>query len=305
MKITLYVQDIECDSCVTLIERSLKPLQGINGYQVRKDSIEIDFDPSLIRQEAIQSAIMQKGFRTSSAPLSRMSYKARLEDFKHSPHKYKVERSMLKISGISFLGLLLIQAAIYLALFIASPGFIGRYAQWLIYLDITIVSIAASLWHLKAYKGAVTSMTGMMLGMTVGMQGGFMIGAVLGATNGMFIGSMIGMLAGVSLGLYAGKDSGILGALQGMMSGLMGGTMGAMLTVMLLGDNVDLFMPVFMAINVLIMWGMSYMVYEEMVEDKPVQVKPADFATFFAYVFVAMVLLGLVMILGPKSLLIA
>ena len=305
MKTTVYVQDIECESCVRLVERGIKTLQGINEYTVQKDSIVIEYDPSLIKEESIIEAIASRGYAASRYPLTKMSFKRRLGDILKNRHKYAVERRMLFISFVSFLALLLIDAITYVAFFQGIPGFFAQSWQWFLYLDITVVSIAASIWHLKAYKGAITSMTGMMLGMTLGMQAGFMIGAVIGATNGMFVGSMIGMIGGVILGTFGGKDTGIMGALQGMMSGLMGGTMGAMLTVMMFTDHVLLFMPVFMLINVVIMWGMSYMVYEEIVEEKSVRIEPADFSAFFSYVFVFTIVLGIIMLYGPKSALVA
>jgi len=305
MKTTLYVQDIECDSCVRLIERTLKRLQGINEYAVKKDRVVIDYDPSLVKAETISEAITLNGYRTSTYPLARVSYKQRWRDFTANRRKYWVEWRMLAYIMASLLFLLAIDGTLYLIFFQGETGFLNHYWQWLLYLDITVVTIGAALWHLKAYKGAVTSMTGMMLGMTLGMQAGFMVGAVVGATNGMFTGSMTGMGAGILLGAYAGKESGIMGAMQGMMSGLMGGTMGAMVTVMLLADHVAIFMPFFMAINVLILWAMSYMVYEEIVEEKRVRVAPADFSLFFSYVFVFALLIGIIMVYGPKSLLVA
>ncbi len=304
MKITLYVQDIECESCTRLIEKGMKTLQGINGYVFKKDSVEVDYDPSLLKEEAIIEAISSRGYAASKYPLTKTSFKRRLSDFLKNRQKYAVERQMLLISVLSFIVLLFSEAVLVLA-FYKNTGVVLRNWQWFVYLDISVVSIAAAIWHLKAYKGAITSMTGMMLGMTLGMQTGFMIGAVIGATNGMFIGSTVGMMAGVVLGVIGGKDTGIMGALQGMMSGVMGGTMGAMLTVMLLSDNVLLFMPLFMLINVIIMWGMSYMVYEEVVEDKKVHIAPADFGMFFSYVFISTILLGIIMIYGPKSALVA
>jgi copper chaperone CopZ len=303
MKTTLYVQDIECESCTRLVDRSIKTLHGINEYTIQKDSVIIDYDPSLIKEEAIIEAISSKGYAASKFPLSKMSFKRRFEDILKNKKKYAVERKMFLISLASFFSLLAIDLLAYFLLFRNQAGFFAATWQWFLYLDITVVSIAAAIWHLKAYKGAVTSMTGMMIGMTLGMQAGFMIGAVFGAVNGLFIGSMIGMISGVLLGVYGGKDTGIMGALQGMMSGLMGGTMGAMTTYMMMNDHVLLFMPAFMLINIAIMWGMSYMIYEEVVEDKKVQVVPTDFGTFFAYVFIFSIILAAIMIYAPKSIL--
>jgi copper chaperone CopZ len=301
MRVTLYIQDIECESCTRLVERAIKSLQGINEYAIKKDCVVVDFDSSLLKEEAIIEAIASRGYAASKFPLSKMSYRRRFSDFMKNRQKYAIERQMLLNALLSFLGLIVIDALLYLFFFRDTPGFLSQSWQWFLYLDITVVSVASSIWHLKAYKGAITSMTGMMLGMTLGMQAGFMVGAVVGATNGMFVGSTVGMLSGIFLGVYGGKDSGIMGALQGMMSGLMGGTMGAMLTVMMFTDHLLLFMPMFMIINVIIMWGMSYMVYEEVVEDKKITTAPTDFSTFFAYVFIFALLLAVIMIYGPKG----
>ncbi len=303
MKTTIFVQDIECDACIKVIERTLKKLQGINQYTILKDSVIIDYDPSLIKLESIIESISLNGYKASTYPLVRMSYKQRLNDFFKNKNKYKIEKRMFLISGISFVILSAIELLLYFALFTNNSILFKDLWPWLLYLNISVVSISASIWHLKAYKAAITSMTGMMLGMTLGMQSGFMIGAIIGATNGMFMGSVVGTVTGVLLGIFAGKDSGIMGAMQGMMSGLMGGTMGAMTAVMLLTDHLQLFMPLFMLINVIIMWAMSYMTYEEIVEDKKVKILPADFTTFLSYEFVFIILIAFIMIYGPRSLL--
>ena len=103
-------------------------------------------------------------------------------------------------------------------------------------------------------------------------------------------------------GSVTGKGCGIMGVIEGMMAGVMGGTMGAMITVMMFSDHVLWFMPFYMAINVAIVWGMSYMLYEEVVEDNEKTVPtPIDFTTIsLGMVIVNFVLLGL-MIFGPKS----
>lgn len=304
MKTTVYVQDITCDSCVRVIERVLKRIDGVKEHTIHDDAVVVEHDARVTAQSVIE-AITNAGYRASSAPLPRFSLKQRWSDFWTDKKKYALERKMFVYSLFAFVALLLIEAAAYALFFRATPGFFAKYAIWLFYLDISVVTVAAALWHLRAYKTPVTSMTGMMLGMTMGMQAGFMIGAVLGATNGMFIGSLGGMLLAAALGAYAGRDASIMGALQGLMSGLMGGTMGAMITVMMFTDHVLLFMPFYMALNVVILWGMSFMLYEEAIEGRRVTAEPADFTTFFSYVFVMTVILVALMVYGPKSLLVS
>ena len=142
----------------------------------------------------------------------------------------------------------------------------------------------------------------MMIGMTFGMQTGFLIGTILGATNGMFVGSLAGMLSGVLVGWYNGKCCGIMGAMEGMMAGIMAGLMGAMTGVMLLVDHIFLFMPVFMALNLLVLIGFSYLLFEEMVEgNNTIEKQPAQFLTFFLFCFLALSILMAIMIFAPKS----
>ena len=61
-------------------------------------------------------------------------------------------------------------------------------------------------------------------------------------------------------------------------------------------------MPVFIIVNIFVLLGLSYMLYEEVVENNEnVKKIPADFAAFFSYCFVVLFLLGLIIIYGYKS----
>ena len=132
-----------------------------------------------------------------------------------------------------------------------------------------------------------------------------MLGAVFGATNGFFVGSMVGMLIGVAIGAWAGCGCGVMGWMQGMMAGLMGGTMGPMISIMMFNDHLMLFMPFYIAINVLILWGFSYMVYEEIVEGKRVERKPYDLLTLASLTLIIGAALSILMVYGPKSILLS
>ena len=137
------------------------------------------------------------------------------------------------------------------------------------------------------------------------MQTGMMIGAIVGATNGFFMGSMVGMIVGTIIGVITGKCCGVMGLMEGAMAGLMGGTMGPMITVMMFSDHVLIFMPLYMIINIGIMLGLSYMLYEEIVEGRQVVKKPLDFNTLAAASVLALIIIGALMIYGPSSALIA
>ena len=86
------------------------------------------------------------------------------------------------------------------------------------------------------------------------------------------------------------------------MAGLMGGTMGPMIALMMKYDHLLLFMPFFMLVNIFILWGLSYMLYEEVIEDNPsVERKPAGFLVFFLSCLLVSLILGLLIVYGYKS----
>ena len=209
---------------------------------------------------------------------------------------------------LSTLAILLFLASFsYFAFWKNDPLFLQKRGWWILYLIITIVFTAGALWHFKAHtskvtSSKVTSMTGMMIGMTLGMQSGIMLSTVIGSTNGMFMGGLLGMLFGVALGVYAGTCCGMMGILEGAMAGVMGGTMGPMIALMMKNDHILWFMPPFMLINVLILLGLSYLVYEEVAEKNPQHDrKPVGFWTFFSYCFLATVVFVLIIAYGYKS----
>lgn len=306
MKKTIYVPDIECDSCSNLISRKFKKTEGITRLKFDEESVTIDYDEEKVSEKLLISTIKDAGFRASTQPFERKTFKERRRDYKENKHKYELERKVFKYGiGIFFL-LTIIELIAYFTFLNNIPNFIGNYAWWLFYLNISIATIGVGMWHVLAYKAKVTCMTGMMIGMTVGMQTGMLLGAVIGATNGFFTGAMVGMLLGTAVGALTGKCCGVMGIMEGMMAGVMGGTMGAMITVMMLSDNILIFMPFYVAINIAIVWGLSWMMYEEVVENKRgVIKKPMDFTTLTAISIIATFILIAIMLYGPKSFLVS
>lgn len=141
-----------------------------------------------------------------------------------------------------------------------------RYGLWIFYLDVSVVALISTLSYLRSYIYANAGhAVGMLIGMTIGMQVGSMVGGVLGATNGFFMGSMIGMALGAFYGVLTAWCCGSMAVLHGLMGGVMGGPMGAMVVVMMLPDNVLIFMPFFTGINVLILMCFTYIFYRECV----------------------------------------
>jgi hypothetical protein len=147
-------------------------------------------------------------------------------------------------------------------------GLAEHYGLWIFYLDVSVVALVSTLSYVRSYVYANTGhVVGMLIGMTIGMQVGTMVGGVLGATNGFFIGSMLGILLGAFYGVVTAWCCGSAAVLHGLMGGVMGGPMGAMVVVMMLPDNIQLFMPFFTGINVLILMYFTYIFYRECVID--------------------------------------
>lgn len=299
---TLYCPDIECDSCVALLSKTFNKASGVHSYVINNDAITLTYDSKRTDEKKIIKAIKDRGYRASTTPILRKTLSERAKEFMTDKKKYAIEYTMLKYSTASLIILLFLQAVFSYFMQQQHPSFLATYGWWLFYLTVSVVALGAALWHLRAYRINVTMMVGMMIGMTIGMQTGMLLGAVFGAVNGFFIGAMVGMLAGTIIGSIAGYCCGIMGLMEGMMAGLMGGTMGSMITVMMWSDHLVWFMPPFVIINILILMGLSYMLFEENVEGKDtVQRQPLPFTKYFLYTTLSLVLLTAIMLFSPLS----
>lgn len=298
----LYCPDIECDSCVALLSKTFNKTPGVHSYVINNDAITLTYDPKHTDEKKLIKAIKDRGYRASTIPILRKTLTERAKEFMSDKKKYAIEYTMLKYSGVTLFILLFLQAVFSYFMQQRNPAFLATYGWWLFYLTISIVALAGALWHLKAYRTNVTMMVGMMVGMTLGMQTGMLLGAVFGAVNGFFIGALIGMLSGTIIGSIAGYCCGIMGLMEGMMAGLMGGTMGSMITIMMWTDHLFWFMPPYVLINLLILLGLSYMLFEESVEGKDtVQRQPLPFSKYFLCAFAVLAILTAIMVLSPLS----
>ncbi|MBI2565281.1 hypothetical protein HYV79_04860 [Candidatus Woesearchaeota archaeon] len=218
------------------------------------------------------------------------------------PEKDEVfEAKVLEVAGITLIALSVLFVLLYKLFFESIPEFTTKYSWHIVYLIFTVVANATVIYHLKAYRNAVTCMAGMMIGMTIGMISGLSIGFLVGATNGMFTGALYGMIVGMITGAWCGKCCGIMGVMEGIMAGLMGGTMGAMLSVMLINDRLLIFTPIFILSCTIILAGLGYMVYKEhSVNDEKV-IKPYPLTNLVFICFLITVITILVMLYGPKS----
>jgi len=213
----------------------------------------------------------------------------------------RIEKKTVVIILLTLLVSTVTEIAIHY-LFLESSGFMLKYAIWFLYFNISISFLTGTIWHFLAYRASITCMTGMMLGMSFGMQTGMMLGAIVGATNGFFVGSVVGTVLGVGVGLWIGlRSKTTMGVLQGLMSGIMGGTMGPMISVMMFSDHLTIFMPLYMMINVAILIITSYMFYEEIKDDKDVNVVPVEIGIILPIILIiTIVFIGIILFL-PKS----
>lgn len=178
-----------------------------------------------------------------------------------------------------------------------------RYGLWIFYLDVSVVALISTLSYLRSYVYANAGhAVGMLIGMTIGMQVGTMVGGVLGATNGFFVGSMVGMVLGAFYGVLTAWCCGSIAVLHGLMGAVMGGPMGAMVVVMMLPDNVLIFMPFFTGINVLILMCFTYIFYREcVVEGRCPTRKPLGLPALLLATVMTTTGLSALVLFGPRG----
>jgi len=217
----------------------------------------------------------------------------------------RAERSMIVMALAAFSVLLASEIIFYFAF--AKPLVTYKYFHYISYLLVSSIFIGTSMWHAKHYKHTFNCSLGMMFGMTIGMMSGFMIGTIIGATNGMFTGSVVGMLTGMGIGALSTRTCGIMPLLESLMAGLMAGLMGAMTAVMMINENILIFMPLLIGSCALILGGMSVMVRRESAEYVEKIAKP-DIYDMFIYIsamFIFTMLMTVIILFGPRSLLVA
>jgi copper chaperone CopZ len=298
----IYIPDIECESCTKVLNKRFKNMDSVHEYTVNEDSVDVNYDSNKLKVDEILSMIHESGFRASLRPFERKNFGERWRDFKENTHKYSLLLRGAAYALWAFIILLALEAAAYFGFLNSIPNFVTRYALWILYADISIAALGAAVWYIASYRSNITHMVGMMLGMTVGMQTGLLLGAVIGATNGFFTGAMVGMLAGVIAGVAAGKCCGVMGMMEGAMAGVMGGTMGPMISLMMFTDRIKIFMPFYVVINLLILVGMMYMYFEEVIENrKNITRTNRDFVTFASACVIITCAITVIMLYGPKS----
>ncbi|MCX6816072.1 MAG: hypothetical protein NT120_04440 [Candidatus Aenigmarchaeota archaeon] len=228
-----------------------------------------------------------------------------LKHFISDKKRFNAERQMLKVGLIAFVIISAAMIMLYFGHFKSIPNFSAKYGLYMLYITISATVIGIGVWHTKAYRHTFTCSMGMMTGMTIGMMVGFLLGAIIGATNGMFMGSVYGMFLGMFTGAWCTRTCGIMSIMEGMMAGLMGGLMGAMTTVMMINDNLVLFMPLLIGSIVTILAGMSVMIYKESEQQDIPKNDMYDVFSFVSLLFILAMLTTFIMVYGPKSALLA
>ena len=127
MKIKVYVPDIECESCVTLLKRKFDKQEGIQTAKFSMDSAEIQFEESKIKTEEILQTIKNAGYRASLQPFEKKNIKERKREFFEKKAKYELEHKVLKYSLYTFLILSLLEVLAYFTLLKNIPYFLEKY----------------------------------------------------------------------------------------------------------------------------------------------------------------------------------
>ena len=255
--------------------------------------------------EAIKQQLAEKGFSDKKGGEARGDPN-RVKQYilaliANEPH-VEIEAKLASYA-LGSLAALIILCGLGYAYFLQGTANAPAYAPLLFLVIASSVLTMFSYHHMGCYKNFMSCTNGMMVGMTMGMISGFMIGALLGATNGMFVGSTVGLVFGVALGGNLGRYSGVMGAMEGIMAGLMAGIMGAMTSVMLIRDNLVVFLYILFAVCTFMLGGLSYMMYREAgaAPKKEFSIKFSDF--FSASAFIILILVG-IMFHGPKGILV-
>lgn len=298
----LKLKGMSCGSCETLIERTITQNEGeLSEIDANQGKVKLRCSESKI--EEIKQKLAEKGFMEKKSEDHERGKTERIFGYLSSIIQGKPQtavESRLAEYVIGSSAVMMILAAIIFVMYPASLQSIRPYMPLLVLLYGGVVMVLFSYYHIKCYWRNMTCTNGMMIGMTVGMMSGFLAGALAGATNGMFIGSVIGMGLGIAPGLALGRHCGIMGAMEGMMAGIMAGTMGAMLSVMMLNDNLILFLYLLFGLCAVMIGSLSYMMHREAGET-PVKEFKVKFINFFLVALIVTIFMLMIMMYGPKN----
>jgi copper chaperone CopZ len=294
---TFRANGMYCEACEKLLKMEIGEIKGVTLVEADYAKGIVEVQGAGFAEKQVIAAIEKAGYGVGE-DYSGKSFERELggflADFASGKPNTATIRKCFIYSVASFAALAILAFALS-QLLSAKPSQLAYF----IYSAITAVAVGGAIALHRAYKSGYTCMEGMMIGMTIGMMAGFMFGAIAGATNGMFVGSIFGMAIGMLVGAYAGKCCGIMGIMEGLMAGLMGGTMGAMLTVMMAFDNLDIFIPIFLAACLLVLAGLKYMLHSYIGRRKQGALMP--FAQFFSLCLALLLAAIAVIVFAPRA----
>ncbi len=314
---TIYISGMTCGSCERLVTKAIESAGGkVHSISASSGTAVVDYPKAAAGK--VMEAIASAGYTLADAPPQKEGACAEecSNEDAESPDDFAQElcsfvdklfsgdeslaneRLLLFYSAASLILMGFMGFFLYLVVFRNLAGF-ASHIPFAVYTVLSSVAITAAIAHYQSHRGRFNCMEGMMIGMTIGMMSGFLFGAIIGATNGMFVGSVFGMAVGIIAGAWCGKCCGIMGVMEGIMGGLMAGTMGAMLTVMMLNDNLMLFMPLLFGTCIAILAGMIYMIHST--AGRRMERRPMGFASFFAIAFLFCAATIAVMQFAPRS----
>ncbi|MBI5046256.1 hypothetical protein HZC07_00805 [Candidatus Micrarchaeota archaeon] len=297
---------MSCASCERLIRRvAEKNSIAVNSLDVKTGEVVVFCESEKL--EPFKKQLADKGFteKASDPNFSRgdpKRVKKYISSILAADSEVETESRLFNYSIASTAILFVIGGLVYS--YLIAPTFQNAAA----YLPLFILAVLSSVitvfsyYHMLSYRKNLSCMNGMMIGMTLGMISGFLVGGIIGATNGMFVGSVAGIFVGAVFGVNVGKCCGIMGALEGLMAALMAGVMGAMTSVMLIRDNLVLFLYILFGISSVILGGLSYMMYRES-EGEPTQTK-VNFGDFLIEAILLAGFIIAIVLYGPRGTLI-
>jgi hypothetical protein len=221
-----------------------------------------------------------------------------LKKFVKEMNGERVEGELIKTILISLVTSLIVIIGLYYLQFQHIESFVPKYGYFLFFSVLSYALILPTVRQVQAHK-YFSCMSGMMIGMTIGMIAGFLIGFYVGATNGMFWGGFFGVLIGLIFGIWNGVCCGVMGFLEGAMAGLMGGLMGAMSSVMMINENLKAASAIVFLICGVILFGLSYMIYEETKGKEREYFSSNMFTAIIS--FILTVITALMIVYGPRS----
>ena len=240
----LELTGMTCDSCSKLIKRVAEQNNAVvTALDFQKQCVTLSCEEeklATIKQQLVEKGYPEKGSGGNVRGDPRR-VKRYISAILAGESQLSVETKLFNYAIGSTAALIFFGGVGYATILKSLPNAVA-YIPLLILTIIGAVAAVYSYQHLNCYRKTISCMNGMMIGMTMGMITGFMVGALIGATNGIFIGSTAGIIVGMALGGDIGRCCGIMGAMEGIMAGLMAGIMGAMTSIMMLRDNLILFL---------------------------------------------------------------